>query len=176
MKHKIILFILQIFLLSSCLSEYREHFQREHASVSLRVVSRESANTYEKFAILPDANELATIVENIDQAKSRIWVEIYTWTEKSTLEAVLRAKDRWVDVRVILEGNVYFTPRINDPTFEKLQTARIPVVFADNRRYTFTHAKFWIVDNEWCLSTGNWSYTTFTKNREFIYCSDDRSI
>jgi polyphosphate kinase len=26
------------------------------------------------------------------------------------------------------------------------------------------------------VSTGNWSYTTFTKNRDFSFCSGDRDI
>ncbi len=58
----------------------------------------------------------------------------------------------------------------------KLKNASIDVIYANNRRYNFTHIKSWIIDTRWCISTGNWSYTTFTKNREFISCSDDREI
>jgi phosphatidylserine/phosphatidylglycerophosphate/cardiolipin synthase-like enzyme len=76
---------------------------------------------------------------------------------------------------VILEGNVFQTPKINDPVMKKLEEAQIDAVFASDA-FTFTHMKMWIIDDEWCVSTGNWSYTSFTKNREFIFCSNDESI
>ena len=79
-------------------------------------------------------------------------------------------------MRVILEGNVYQTPRINDPYFDILKEANIPVYFADNTRYNFTHAKFWLIDDRFCIATGNWSYSTFTKNRDFIFCARDESV
>jgi phosphatidylserine/phosphatidylglycerophosphate/cardiolipin synthase-like enzyme len=75
-------------------------------------------------------------------------------------------------VRVLLEGNVYNTPRINDEKIKSLRLAGIPVEYTWDR-YTFTHMKLWLLDDTWCVSTGNWSYTTFTKNREFTFCSED---
>lgn len=108
----------------------------------------------------------------IESAKETIWVEIYTWTEKSTIDAVLSAKKRGVDVRVILEWNVYGTPFINKHTFDSFSGAGIPTVYADNSRYRFTHAKFWIIDNYWCIATGNLTYSSFTKNRDMIYCDN----
>jgi hypothetical protein len=47
------------------------------------------------------------------------------------------------------------------------------VVYADNHRYTFTHAKFWIIDDMYFISTGNWTASFFTKNREYIYQDSD---
>lgn len=80
-----------------------------------------------------------------------------------------------MDVRVILEGNVFETPRINDSIMNRLKENTIPAVFS-NDKFTFTHMKMWIIDTVWCVSTGNWAYSSFTKNREFIYCSSDESI
>lgn len=71
---------------------------------------------------------------------------------------------------MILEGNVYGTPNINEKTYQKLQESEIPVTYADNSRYTFTHAKFWIIDDQFCISTGNLTFTGYKKNRDFIYC------
>ena len=76
-------------------------------------------------------------------------------------------------MRVVLEGNVFGTPRINTPIVKKLKEANIPVVYADNHRYSFTHAKFWIIDNTYSISTGNWTASFFTKNREYIYTGTD---
>ena len=175
MLFRVFYILIYSFFLSSCLSEYREHYIREHTPLETRV----SSGTFiprESFAILPDKKALPDLISSIDRAEKRIWIEIYTWTEKSTLDAVIRAHHRWVDVRVILEWSVYGTPWINNDTQKILKSENIPVVFADNTRYTFTHAKIWLIDDIWCLSTGNWSYSTFTKNREFIACNDDPSL
>jgi hypothetical protein len=74
---------------------------------------------------------------------------------------------------VVLEGNVFGTPRINMPIAKKLKEAAIPVIYADNHRYSFTHAKFWIIDDSYSISTGNWTASFFTKNREYIYSDKD---
>lgn len=47
--------------------------------------------------------------------------------------------------------------------------------YADNNRYSFTHAKFWIIDDIYSISTGNWTASFFTKNREYIYTGSDIS-
>jgi cardiolipin synthase A/B len=49
----------------------------------------------------------------------------------------------------------------------------IQVSYADNHRYAFTHAKFWIIDQTYSISTGNWTASFFTKNREYIYTDTD---
>jgi polyphosphate kinase len=73
----------------------------------------------------------------------------------------------------VLEGNVFGTPKINVPVSKKLKEAGIPVVYADNHRYSFTHAKFWLIDDTYSISTGNWTVSFYTKNREYIYSGKD---
>ena len=161
-------------ILISCSGEYIEHIQREHTDIVSHSASRESLSG--NIFALPDIHVLEDLVQSLDQAKTRIWIETYTWTEKETLAAIIRAKKRWVDIQIVLEWNVYRTPWINNDTIKKLKAADIAFSYADNHRYTFTHIKTWIIDTEWCVSTGNWSYTSFMKNREFIYCSNDTSL
>lgn len=78
-----------------------------------------------------------------------------------------------MDVRVILEKNVYGNPVINNPTIKKLQAAGVLLIFSDPMRYTFTHAKFWIIDDDYVISTGNWTKSFFEKNREYFYRGND---
>lgn len=68
---------------------------------------------------------------------------------------------------------MFGTPKINIPVFRKLNEAGIPVVYTDNHRYSFTHAKFWIIDDAYSISTGNWTVSFFDKNREYIYHDSD---
>lgn len=53
--------------------------------------------------IAPDRKILDRLITKIDHAEKRIWVETYIWTEKTLRDAVLRAHDRGVDIRVLLE-------------------------------------------------------------------------
>lgn len=166
------IFFLSFWFLSSCMREYSDHIAREQSPLITFSWSLPTLLSWD-ISILPDKKVLERLVSSLNTAQKRIWVEIYTWTEKSSIEAVLNAHKRGVDVRVILEWNVYMTPRINDTVFNLFKKEWIEVVYADNTRYTFTHAKMWIIDDRWCVSTGNWSYSTFTKNRDFIYCAED---
>ena len=163
------LFLITVILsLSSC-TEYGDHYSAEHVeAVDGAYISFTGSHT--EIILLPDSNEVKNIVRSFDSAQKRIWVEIYTWTQKDTVDAIIHAHERWIDTRVILEGNVYGTPRINNDTFVKLQNAGIAVVYADNDRYNFTHAKFWIIDDTYCVDTGNLTYSSFQKNRDIIVC------
>jgi cardiolipin synthase A/B len=123
---------------------------------------------------LPNDTTQKELISRINQAHNRIWIEIYTWTDAAKLtDPIIRAHARWVDVRVVLEGNVFGTPQINTSLTKKLKDAGIPAFYADNHRYTFTHAKFWIIDQTYSISTGNWTASFFNKNREYIYTDTD---
>lgn len=167
-----LIFLSTIFI-SGCYREYFDTWERFHTEVRIQTWSTSPLTG--ELLILPNARELEALIERLEKAKERIWIETYTWTEKTTLSTVIAAKEKGIDVRVILEGNVYQTPRINDSTVQQLKERDIPVVYASDG-FSFTHMKLWIIDYTWCISTWNWSYTSFTKNREFIFCSTDISI
>lgn len=113
----------------------------------------------------------------LDSAENRIWIELYIWTAWDRVQnALLEAKNRGVDIQVILEPNVYGNPHVNNAMIAFLEEQDIPLFFSDPERYRFTHDKFWIVDNEYCISTGNWTKSMFSKNREYIACGNDTSV
>ncbi len=163
-------------MISGCTSPYHEHFWRENIELASpkSVVSGEVFVSDGQVESLPNTHTQRALISRIDRAEDRIWIEIYTWTDAAKLtEAIIRAKQRWVDVQIVLEGNVFGTPRINTPVAKKLKETNISVVYADNHRYSFTHAKFWIIDDTYSISTGNWTASFFTKNREYIYTGTD---
>lgn len=165
-----------IFLCSGCTNVYHTHFFREHPEYQTTAVvsSEESFQSSGYIDVLPDKSIRADLITTINQSKKRIWIEIYTWTDAAKLtESIINAHKRWVDVRVALEWNVFGTPKINLPVFRKLNEAGISVVYTDNHRYSFTHAKFWIIDDTYSISTGNWTASFFDKNREYIYHDSD---
>ncbi len=127
-----------------------------------------------EFVRLPNKTVYDELIDTIQSAEEKVWIEIYTWTDLADLtEAVIDAMNRGVDVRVLLEKNVYGNPIINNATIKKLRDAGVPLVFSDPLRYTFTHAKFWIIDDSYVISTGNFTKSFFEKNREYMYRGTD---
>lgn len=92
MKVRLLIVILCVFLFSGCFHEYFDHWEREHTlpNISEKISSPLTGS----LIILPNKAELENLVANLENAKKRIWVETYTWTEKETQDAVLRAKER----------------------------------------------------------------------------------
>lgn len=116
------------------------------------------------------------LVKKIAAAKKRIFLEIYTFTKREKiLQALVDAKKRGVEVRIILEGNVYGSPYINVNTKKFLEKNSIPTRYANNERFVFTHAKFWLIDEEYFVSTGNFTASFFEKNREYIFSGNDQT-
>lgn len=167
------LIVISLLFFSSCTTEYTEHFASEKWELS---TSSWWFSSGAEVFIFPASAPKNSLIKLLESAQERIWVEIYTWTEKDTLNALLDAKKRWVDVRVILEWNVYGTPRINFSTFEKLQSKDIPVVYADNYRYAFTHAKFFLIDQRYFISTWNFTQSLMKSNRDIIFSDTNHEI
>lgn len=115
------------------------------------------------------------IVSKIDSAKTRVYMEMYILTEKDIISALKRAHKRGIDVKIILEQNVYKAAHLNKWAFESLETAGVPVIW-DWTNYALTHTKLLLVDDEAVISTWNYSNSTFQKNRDFFIITKDKEI
>jgi phosphatidylserine/phosphatidylglycerophosphate/cardiolipin synthase-like enzyme len=102
MKKLISLFLL--FFLFSCSNNYtnfhenKSDFLSENTELkqNLENFSLEKIRNYEsiEMSVTPDKKLLKEIVKKIDEAKSRIFVEVYIFTEKDLQKALIRAKKR----------------------------------------------------------------------------------
>lgn len=164
-------------LLFSC-QEYSDHFKNsQDTSKSIYTQNQEYSFLTGTLLSFPDENKYITILEQIQNARERIWIEIYEWTKIDEINtALVEAKNRGVDIRILLEGNVYGSPTININQKKFFETQGIPVKYTDNDHFTFTHAKFWIIDDRYSISTGNFTKSFFTKNREYIYTWKENAI
>lgn len=169
-------------LLSSCSNEYIAFHSQNNAylesktSVSQQVEKYDISKIWERdveLFSLPDKKWVDKIVNFIDNAKKRIYLEVYILTEKRIIEALVKAKSRWVDIRIILEKNVFWSPKINDKAMQTLLWAGISAIYSSEDNYTFTHSKFYIIDDFFLVSTGNMSHSTFVTNKEFFVKSDN---
>ncbi|MDD2565990.1 MAG: phosphatidylserine/phosphatidylglycerophosphate/cardiolipin synthase family protein [Candidatus Gracilibacteria bacterium] len=176
-NYLILLLLLTFTFLTGCTNEYWEYHDKivDQAEQEVRANSTSKSFNlnnieYRDLDILssPDKTIIDKIIGRINGAKSRIYLETYIFTEKRILKAILDAKLRGIDIKIILEKNVFGAGNINKKTFEALQNAGVEVVYANPTNYNFTHAKFFLIDSEYIISTGNMSYSTFTINKEFF--------
>jgi phosphatidylserine/phosphatidylglycerophosphate/cardiolipin synthase-like enzyme len=107
-------------------------------------------------------------LEKIKNAKKNIYIEVYLFTHKNIRNAVLMAKKRWIEIKIILEKNIYKSANLNLKTFLEFKKNNIDVIWSNPKNYKLNHSKILIIDNELILSTGNLSYSTFTKNTDFF--------
>lgn len=111
---------------------------------------------------------LNQLVEEIDRATSRVYLEMYIFTETRIRDAIVRAHKRWVEVKVLLENNPYNAPNLNDKSYNFLSTAWVNVKWSDPLNYSLNHSKLFIIDQSAYVSTGNFSYSLFKYNRDFL--------
>ena len=132
----------------------------------------------------PDEPSHRILANLIDQAQQQVLVAMFTakdvrWSENgeetSLFEKLISAKDRGVDVQVIIdhgvhEANEYYgVLSEDDPIDEWLEDQGIHVVRADNIRspYASMHHKFMVVDQEITVTGAyNWYYDSAFLNDE----------
>lgn len=94
----------------------------------------------------------------IERSTRTLDVAIYDFDLANVAEAIGRAAERGVRVRVVTDSDTI--DNTDDPAiqraFRRLIRAGIPIV--PDERASIMHHKFTVVDNEW-LETGSWNYT-----------------
>lgn len=98
-------------------------------------------------------NAEQTVVDTIDTARKTILVAAYSFTSRPIATALLEAKDRGVDVRVVADKSQR-TERYTSVRF--LANKGIPVRI--NSRYAIMHDKFLVVDGA-TVETGSFNFT-----------------
>ena len=104
------------------------------------------------------------IISLIDSARSTLDIEMYVFTSQAVRDALKRANDRGVLVRIIIERRVESSNQFT--IFNELQSYGIAARWASSE-YTLTHAKFVIVDGKRLLvGSHNFSNNALRDNRE----------
>lgn len=129
-----------------------------------------------QFYYTPNKELLSTITSHIENAEKEIYLEVYMLTETRIQEALIKAHKKWVDIKIILEKDPYLAYNINNKTFEKLNKAWINITWSNKENYSYNHSKILLIDNLSIISTGNYSYSTFTQNRDFFIFTTEPNI
>lgn len=115
-------------------------------------------------AFSPDGGGEKIIVEAIYQAQQRILVQAYGFTDKAILTALARAKERGVDVRVILDKSNDRSnsneSRYSGATY--MRNAGVPVWI--DYKPAIAHNKVMIIDGNEVI-TGSFNFTSSAQHR-----------
>ncbi|PID87606.1 hypothetical protein CSB07_00605 [Candidatus Gracilibacteria bacterium] len=129
-----------------------------------------------KIYYTPYGSLLEKIVKDIKSAQKRVFVEVYILTEKRIVEALKNAKIRGVDVRVILEKNLYKANNLNNKAFNYLKKNNVNIIWSNPENYSLNHTKLMIIDSKAYISTGNFTHSSFFFNRDFFIYTKDKKV
>lgn len=76
-----------------------------------------------QFYYTPYKNYLERLVQKIDTAQQRVYIEVYMLTETRIQQSLINAVKRGVEVKVVLEEKPYKAEPINRKAFTNLQQA-----------------------------------------------------
>lgn len=117
------------------------------------------------FYTLPNKSALNQILSKIKSAKNSIFIAMFTFTHPEILEALSNAKDRGVQIHVILD---YLSQKgASKKMAESLKKLNIQV--SHNRGIQMMHHKLALIDHETLImGSTNWTKSAFEKNQEAL--------
>lgn len=115
--------------------------------------------------LLPDPAAIQELVHRIDQAHSSIFVAMFTLTQKDLIDALIRAKERGVDVKLAIDrytargASKKGVQKLHDAGLEIFHSAGLPLL----------HHKWAYVDkSQLILGSANWTEAAFRKNEDLL--------
>ena len=126
------------------------------------VPSNVDSNYAAQVFFCPEDNCSTQLISHIDSAQDEIVIAIYSFTLDEIADALIRAKERGVLIRVIFDNQQAANQYSED---ERLLDAGIPVLIKSGSGYM--HNKFIVIDRKKVLSGSfNYSSNADTKNDE----------
>jgi phosphatidylserine/phosphatidylglycerophosphate/cardiolipin synthase-like enzyme len=112
------------------------------------------------------------LISLINRANRSVYVAVYSFTRDSLATALISAKERGVEVRVVIERERAYEQGSEYP---RLKSAGVDVRLDGNPN--FMHHKFMVIDG-YVVVTGsyNWSTAAETRNDENIVVMFDRDV
>lgn len=121
-----------------------------------------------------DGGSEALVLDTVAQAKSDIRIAAYSFSSKAVAKALIDAKKRGVEVRIILD-RAHAGDRYSSATFLRNQGFEVRTVSLGKE--ALMHHKFMVIDDRY-VQTGSFNYTRAAaqRNAENVLRIDDRDI
>ena len=111
-----------------------------------------------------------TIVEEINNAKSSIYIAMFSFTHKDIAEALVAANQRNVNIHIMIHKTRPTNTKI--PTLAK----KIQEIYLGPKGGTFHH-KYAVFDEKSVITgSANWSSSGNSKNRDHIIYIEDKQV
>ena len=115
----------------------------------------------------------APVVALIDAAKKSLRVKQFTLTDSAIMSALIRAHERGVDARIMLNPHRSSGDRANDESFKALKHAGLKIDWS-NPAFAVTHEKSIVIDDVTALiATFNLATKYFTETRDYGIVTDE---
>jgi cardiolipin synthase A/B len=116
--------------------------------------------------VLPD-DSAKPIIDAINKAKKSLRIKMFVFSAPKLLEAVITAKKRGVDVRVMLNPARRDGEKENAASRKKLKAAGVNVIDS-NPAFGLTHEKSMVVDDQiGFVKSLNWEVKNLTETRDY---------
>ncbi|KKQ33056.1 MAG: Phospholipase D/Transphosphatidylase [candidate division TM6 bacterium GW2011_GWF2_37_49] len=137
-----------------------------------------SLNPRSEVFFSPDDSPTKRLIEIINTTKKRVYAAVYMLTDKQIAAALVSAKQRGVDVKIIIDKA---TADYEYGKSKVLQEAGIDVyVFADdskNKKFgALMHNKFAILDEKIWTGSFNWTKSANQKNQENVILTTNKKV
>jgi len=120
----------------------------------------------QRLIVLPDDGPDA-VLELIDGAQKSIRFKIYLLTYYDARAALIRAANRGVDVRVLIEKELTGGGASNAESYQILQEGGVHVKWAP-KTFRLVHEKSLVIDDlQAMIATYNFTNSSFSRNREY---------
>ena len=111
-------------------------------------------DSYYEVCFTPQDNCTQKIINNINQATQQILVQAYSFTSKPIAKALIKSKNKGVDVEIIFDKKQY---EDNHWLIASLEKQKIPI-FIDYNMEGIAHNKVMVIDSNKVI-TGSFNFT-----------------
>ena len=113
----------------------------------------------------PQKKGLLTLIEALNNAKKTINIAMFTLTDATIKDALIKAKQRGVAVSVAID---YYTARgASKKTLTTLEKEGINILLSQGQE--LLHHKWALIDNQTLImGSANWTKAAFAKNHDFL--------
>ena len=151
--------------LATRIEDLADHLIRKKPYITppLELISKEQKTTV-FFHPYHGQQSLRFLIDRINAATNRIFVAMFTFTNKDLATALAKAKQRGVDVRVVFDKDS--CKRTSKKIFTFLRSQHIACGF--RKKTGLLHYKTALIDNSLITGSCNWTKAAFSDNCETI--------
>ncbi|MEO8797889.1 MAG: phospholipase D-like domain-containing protein [Polyangiaceae bacterium] len=150
------------------------HGKRAAPTTTVDPAAPSTASTADSFFVLPSPDGLGPVAAQIASANKSIAMIMFHLSERSMIDALLAAKARGVDVRLILDAKSLKAKSAQKMVIE-LRDHGI-VVTPSSPDFSITHAKAMVIDDERVVVMSLNLTTIFTKTRDYGVVTTDKDV